>query len=577
MAIAAFTRRNALRYGAIVSGLAGLGAASASAGATDAAANDGMAAILFTGGVIWTGSYDTDALLVVDGAVRAVGQQARLDAPPGAAAVDLGGGFLMPSFGDGHAHPLNGGLESVGPHIRSCTSVQEILAVVQNYAAAHPREEWILGATYDSSLAPDGLFDARWLDSVVPDRPVVLRAFDYHSIWCNTAAIERAGITADTPDPVFGEILHRADGSVLGTLREWGALELVTRVMPPRDQQVRLGALGIGADYLLARGVTWVQDAWVEPGDVHTYLAAAEAGGLRMRFNLALYADPRHFDTQADAFAESRRRVVEAGSSFLTANTVKFFADGVVESETGALLQPYCSGLHSHGLLNWEGAALGEAAARVDELGLQIHIHAIGDAAVRQALDVVEFVQRRNGLRDRRPVIAHDQLVDASDIGRFAELGVIPNMQPLWAQLDPTMKELTIPRLGPERGAQQYRMATLARTGAALAFGSDWPVSSGAPLEGIAVAVSRRTATGEPEGGWTPDEILPIDQALSAYTAGVAYQAFAEGRWGTIVSGANADLVWLDRDPRQTPALDLPGIEVLATYVGGEPAYLAAR
>jgi predicted amidohydrolase YtcJ len=534
-----------------------------------------VSATLFLGGGIWTGSRDTEAVLVSDGVVRAVGAEAREQAPDGTENVDLQGGFLMPSFADGHAHPLYGGLEAAGPAVRSCESVDEILAAVKAYADQHPDEEWIVGASYNGSLAPESLFDARWLDSVVPDRPVVLRAWDYHTVWCNTAALDRAGITPDTPDPVLGEIPRRSDGSVLGTLREWGAVDLVAGVMPPRDEEVRIAALHTAADYLLARGVTWVQDAWVEPADVATYVAAARRDALRMRFNLALYADPRYFDTQVEQYAESRHRVVAAASPLLTANTVKFFADGVVENETGALLEPYCSGMHSHGQRNWEGDALAEAAARVDELGLQIHIHAIGDAAARQALDAIEYVIGRNGPRDRRPVIAHAQLVDDADIGRFAELGVIPNMQPLWAQLDPLMTVLTVPRLGAQRADRQYRMASLLASGAHLAHGSDWPVSSGAPLDGIAVGVSRLTADGEPEGGWTPQEIIPIDRALSAYTAGVAYQAFAENTWGTITPGASADLVWLDRDPRSTPPLQLPDIAVRATYLCGRPVYRA--
>ena len=537
-----------------------------------------MNAHLFTGGVIWTGDEDTDALLVDDGVVRAVGDLAReMAKSPGADQVDLGGGFLMPSFGDGHAHPLYGGLEAVGPPVRSCGSVDEIVAAVKNFADAHPEEEWIVGASYDGSLAPDGLFDARWLDAAVPDRPVVLRAWDYHTVWCNSVALELAGITPDTPDPVLGEIPHRDDGSVLGTLREWGAVDLVANVMPARDEEVRVAALGTAADYFLARGVTWVQDAWVEPGDVGTYVEAAKRGALRMRYNLALYADPRHFDSQVVEYAESRGRVDEVASPLLTANTVKFFADGVVENETGALLQPYCSGLHSHGMQNWEGDSLAEAARRVDELGLQIHIHAIGDAAVRQALDAIEYVVRRNGTRDRRPVIAHCQLIDDADIGRFHALGVIPNMQPLWAQMDALMTVLTIPRLGVERSDKQYQMRTLVNSGAALALGSDWPVSSGAPLEGIAIGVSRRTADGDPAGGWTPHEILPIERALSAYSAGVAYQAFAEGNWGRITPGASADLLWLERDPRTTPARQLPALPVRATYLRGQPAYTATN
>ena len=532
---------------------------------------------LFTGGVVWTGSGDTDAVLVSGGTVRATGERARQAAKASdAITVDLDGGFLMPSFGDGHAHPLYGGLEQTGPAVRQCASVDEIVSVVAKYASENPDQEWITGASYDSSLAPGGLFDAHWLDAAVADRPVVLRAWDYHTVWCNTEALRRAGITAGTPDPPLGEIPRRDDGSVLGTLREWGAVDLVMNVMPPRGEDVRIAALGTAADYLLARGVTWVQDAWVEPADVETYLAAANQDALRMRFNLALYADPRYFDTQVQQFAESHCRVQESGNPLLTAQTVKFFADGVVENETGALLESYCSGLHSHGLRNWEGDSLAEAARRVDELGLQIHIHAIGDAAVRQALDAIEHVVRHNGERDRRPVIAHVQLADDADIGRFAELGVIPNMQPLWAQMDSLMTVLTIPRLGPERADRQYRMATLVNTGAPLALGSDWPVSSGAPLDGIAVGVSRLTAEGEPAGGWAPQEKLPIERALSAYTAGVAYQAFAENTWGAIAPGQAADLVWLDRDPRTTPPLELPGIAVRAAYLNGRPAYRAA-
>jgi len=524
----------------------------------------GVSSTFFAGGTIWTGvnGQTTDALLVVDGAVQSVGEQARSQAA-GAVHVDLGGGFLMPSFGDGHAHPLPGGLEAVGPQVRRCKSVDEIVDEVGRFAAEHPDDEWIVGASYDSSLAPDGLFDARWLDAAVPDRPVVLRAWDYHTVWCNTVALERAGITADTPDPLLGTIPRRADGSVLGTLREWGAVDLVHNVVPERDPKVRVDALRTAADYYLARGVTWVQDAWVEPGDVDTYLDAARQDKLAVRFNLGLYADPRYFDSQLEHFADARRRVQDIASPLLTANTVKFFADGVIENETGALLAPYCGSLHQHGMQVWENLA--DAARAVDALGFQIHIHAIGDAAARQALDAIEHVVATNGPRDRRPVIAHAQLVDDVDIARFAALGVIPNMQPLWAQLDPLMVELTIPRLGADRGALQYRIRSLDDSGAPLAFGSDWPVSSGTPLKGIAVAVSR--------GGWTPHEIMSVERAMSAYTAGVARQAFAERQWGTITPGSDADLVWLDRDPRSIPAADLGAVRVVGTYLRGDRVY----
>jgi predicted amidohydrolase YtcJ len=539
---------------------------------------------LFHGGTIWRGAAKptSSVVFVRDGRIEALdGEAERLAAAAERAGeaidgVDLEGGFLMPAFGDGHAHPLFGGLEAEGPDVGGASSIPEIVAEVRRYADANPDREWILGASYDGSLSEGGLFDARWLDEAVADRPVVLRAWDYHTVWCNSKALELAGIDASTPDPVLGEITRRADGSPLGTLREWGAVELVTDIATERPMEERLRAVERFAEYYLARGTTWVQDAWIEPGELEVYLEAVRTDRLRMRTNLALYADPRTFDEQLAWFGAARRQVTDASSPLLSANTVKFFADGVVENETGALLEPYCSALHKHGMSVWGAEALASAVRAVDAEGFQVHIHAIGDRAVREALDAIEHAIEHNGPRDRRPVIAHAQLVDDTDLARFAKLGVIPNMQPLWAQLDALMTVLTVPRLGAERADRQYRMRTIEASGARLAFGSDWPVSSGDPREGIAVAATRRTVDGEPVGGWTPEEILPIELALDAYSAGVAHQAFADeapAPWGEIAPGSAADLVWFDRDPRAIDPSDLPKLAIRATYLAGSAAY----
>lgn len=545
-----------------------------------------MTSTLFHSGTVFVGrgADDTDALLVVEGIVDALGSEARRRAAEREAAgeaverVDLRGAFLMPSFGDGHAHPVFGGLEQAGPAVTGKGSVQEIVDAVREYADAHPEREWILGASYDGSLVPEGLFDARWLDAAVPDRPVVLRAWDYHTVWVNSAALAAAGITRDTPDPELGEITHREDGEPLGILREWGAVELVTDAAPVRPEEERLGALEAAGAYYLARGVTWVQDAWVEPGDVDTYLAAAAADRLPLRFNLAQYADPRRFAQQLPRFVEDRARVEAAAHPWLTANTVKFFADGVVENETGALLEPYCSALHKHGMSVWPGSRLSEAVVAADAEGFQVHIHAIGDAAVRQALDAIEDAITANGERDRRPVIAHAQLVDEADLQRFHALGVVACMQPLWAQQDALMTVLTVPRLGPERSDRQYKMRTIQDSGAVLSFGSDWPVSSGDPRDGLAIAMSRTTVDGDPAGGWTPDEIVPPADALHAYSAAVAHQGFADRTpttWGTLTPGNSADAVVLAADPRTIAPHQLPHTEVLATYLAGQRRFAA--
>ncbi|WP_308466917.1 amidohydrolase [Rathayibacter soli] len=536
---------------------------------------------LFTGGAVWMGPghADESALLVSGGRIVAIGEAATRSALDlNAEVVDLAGGFLMPSFGDGHAHPLFGGLEDVGPHVRDRTSVAEIVAEVKRFADGHPDQDWIIGASYDGSLAPSGLFDARWLDDAVVDRPVVLRAWDYHTVWCNSRALELAGIDENTVDPVLGEIPRRPDGSPLGILREWGAVELVTAIWSGYSLDDRVEALRRATAHYARLGITWVQDAWVEPTDVAVYLEAARRGALSTRINLALLADPRRFPASLEWMLEVRAQVEELDHPLLTAHSVKFFADGVVENETGALLEPYCSGMHDHGMLVWEPQHLAESVQAVDAAGFQPHIHAIGDAAVRSALDAIEYAERTNGVTQHRPVIAHVQLTTPEDIAQFDRLGVIANMQPLWAQLDALMTVLTVPRLGPERTDRQYQMQTLSDAGVTLAFGSDWPCSSADPREGIAIAVSRTTAEGDPPGGWTPQEKLNIETALAAYSSGVAIQAFgdrAEATWGRIEVGSSADLVWLERDPRQVEPAELPNIAIRATYLAGTATYRA--
>ncbi|WP_241985481.1 amidohydrolase [Cryobacterium sp. TMT1-21] len=540
----------------------------------------------FIGGTAWLGAGvpEATAVLVSEGRIAALDDDARelmhqnLLSPTPATfeVVDLDGGFLMPSFGEGHAHPLFGGLEENGPSVRACTSIAEIVAEVRRYAEKHPQKEWIIGASYDGSLTPGGLFDARWLDEALSDRPVMLRAWDYHTVWCNSLALERAGIDANTPEPELGEIPRRADGSPLGILREWGAIELLTTVSPGFSFDEQIDALRRATKHFAELGVTWVQDAWVEPADVVVYLEAARRGALSTRVNLALLADPRHFPASLPALIEARRQVELLGHPLLTANSVKFFADGVVENETGALLEPYCSGLHGHGMLVWTAEHLAESVTAIDAAGFQAHIHAIGDAAVRRALDAIELARRVNGPADRRPVIAHVQLAAADDLPRFKELDVIAVMQPLWAQMDALMTVLTVPRLGLERTDRQYQMRTLVETGATLAFGSDWPCSSASPLEGIGIAVSRATIDGEPAGGWMPEQRLDAETALAAYTSGVASQAGAartQAPWGEIRVGASADLVWLARDPRTVCPTELPLTGIRATYLAGAPTF----
>jgi predicted amidohydrolase YtcJ len=296
----------------------------------------------------------------------------------------------------------------------------------------------------------------------------------------------------------------------------------------------------------------------VEPAHVPVWLDAAAAGRLRLRLRANL-----------DTFETNRARVkAEAGQS-LTARTVKFYADGVVESGTAALLEPCTDCPASHGMANWTPEELAAAPIAVDELGFQVHIHAIGDAGIRLALDAIAGMTHRNGPRDRRPTIAHLQLIDPSDLPRIADLGVVATFSPLRAQPEPLMVDLTLPRLGPERGGRQYQIRGVLESGATVSFGSDLPVTDYRPLSAIATAVTRQMRDGVPPGGWLPEERVNLTDALRAYTVGAAFQAFEDHSWGRIERGMRADLVQLSHDPMLVAPIELREVQVVSTWLGG--------
>lgn len=532
---------------------------------------------VFVNGRVITGDRSrpwAHALAVADGRVAALDTDAVALIDGSAQVVDLAGGGLVPGFADGHIHPLWGGVDLDNAPVSEATSVDDLLERVAAYADAHPEREWITGGGFSHALLPDGRYDAAILDKVVPDRPLLLKASDYHTAWCNSLALDQAGITAQTPDPERGQILRRADGTPLGTLLET-ACELVERLAPKPSREQRVAGLTAAMRLLAEAGITWVQEAALDPADVAIYLAAADRGLLTARVNIALLASPRRWRNQLDEFRTAREAAARAGTDMVWVGTVKFFADGVIESGTAALLEPYADAPDSCGVLNWDPGELAEAMTATDALGFQSHIHAIGDGGVRTALDAIEHVIEVNGVRDRRPVIAHTQLVHPQDLPRFVALGVIANFEPLWAQLDPIMTDLTLPRLGEPRSSWQYPMATLQQTGARLSFGSDWPVTTMRPLAGLATAVTRQSADGTPPDGWLPEQRLSLETALSTYTAGVAFQGFAETETGRLTVGRRADLCQLAADITELPPLEIADVAVLGTWVAGTEVHRA--
>ncbi|WP_134767425.1 amidohydrolase [Nocardioides sp. 1609] len=523
---------------------------------------------------------DAGRVVAVGGAGTGAGSPARADV------VDLAGALLAPGFVDAHVHPVQGGLERMRCDLSGLDTREEYVAAVAAYAAAHPGEPWILGGGWAMPAFPGGTPTAVDLDAVVPDRPVFLPNRDHHGAWVNSRALEVAGIDRHTPDPADGRIERDAEGRPTGTLHE-GATALVSRHLPPSTDADYLAALMSGQAYLHSLGVTGWQDAIVGAysgmdDTSATYTAAAASGDLRSDVVGALWWErQRGVEQVADLVA---RREAMSGGRF-RATSVKIMQDGVAENGTAALGAPYldrcghATDNTGHSFLS--PAELRAAVAALDAAGFQVHVHAIGDRGVREALDAFEATDPATRA-ERRHHLAHLQVVHPDDVRRFAALGVAANVQALWACLDEQMVELTLPFLGEERSRWQYPFGDLHRAGARLVAGSDWPVSTPDPLQAIHVAVNR-WAHGEdgPAGpggdvvAFLPEQALALETAFAAYTSGSAWinhRDRLDGA-GVVAPGAAADLVVLDRDPFAAPAAEIGATRVLSTWIDGEQVH----
>ncbi|CAB4775741.1 unannotated protein [freshwater metagenome] len=347
-------------------------------------------------------------------------------------------------------------------------------------------------------------------------------------------------------------------------------MDLIMKHAPERTLEDDVAAIAWASDRYLESGVTAAVDAWVEPGMAEAYIAADKSGALKIDMNLFFLAQPDSWRERVSYFAKLRKEIESLGSaSKLAAKTIKIIGDGALSAGTAALLNPYLEDPTSTGLLIWQDDELLDAATTFDAVGYQLHMHAIGDAAVRQALNVIEKMVAVNPKWDRRPVIAHAQLIDPLDMPRFAALGVIANYQPLWTYLDPMNKKLIAPRIGETRNNQQYQLASMVKSGARISYGSDWPVTSYIPLLALAVPTHRQSPDRLPLDGWSPQESISLEESLSFYTEGVAYQCFNEQRFGQIAVGAQADLMVLSANPLELSPHDVPEIKILAVYKSG--------
>jgi len=540
----------------------------------------GAADLVLTGGRIFTADPARSwaaALAVRDGRIVAVGgdREVRALIGPRTRVIELRGRTVTPGFQDAHAHPIHAGLTRGRCELHGAEDLDRYLALITEYASAHPDAEWILGGGWSMADFPGGLARREDLDRVIPDRPVFLPNRDVHDAWVNSRALEVAGITADTPDPTHGRIARDTDGTPVGTLHE-GAMELVSRLIPVAGPDEMRRALLDAQRHLHSLGITAWQDAWVTQPDHEAYRDLARRGELTARVVGALWWDRSRGLEQIEDLVEQR---ATGRVGRYAATSVKLMVDGVIEHQTAAMLQPYLDAdgrvTEDAGIVFIDEEMLRAAVVSLDALGFQPHFHALGDRAVRIALDAVEAARREDGWSDTRPQLVHLQVVHPDDLPRFRRLGAIANLQTYWATHEAQMDELTLPLLGPEVSARQYPMRSLRRHGAILAMGSDWAVSTPNPLLQIEVAVTRVSVEGRDREPFMPEEAIELTDALAAFTAGSAYANHLD-QTGTLAVGKLADIAILDRDLFDPGAGPIGDARVVGTFVEGESVHEAA-
>lgn len=518
----------------------------------------------------------TDAVAVRDGRIIALGGEAvRPLTGPGTEVIDLAGRLLLPGFIDAHVHPVMGGTERALCDLTGTSSAAECLGRISAYARRYPDRTWILGGGWSMDQFPGGTPSRHDLDRIVPDRPVHLTNRERHGAWVNSRALEVAGIGKDRPDPPDGRIVREPDGSPQGTLHE-GATVLVATHTPQPSAAAYAAGLAEGQRHLHSLGITGWQDAIIGPylgyrDTLDTYLQFQTSGRLTARVAGALWWDRDRGEEQISDLLERRAAAGRAGR--FRAATVKIMQDGICENFSAAMLDPYLNehgrptANHGHSFI--EAAPLARYVTRLDAEGFQVHFHAIGDRGVRESLDAVAAARAANGWNDHRHHIAHIQVIHPDDIRRFRELGVTANMQPLWAVANAQMRDLTIPFLGEARSSWQYPFAALRASGAVLAAGSDWPVSSADPLCGIHVAVNRAQPGADGAEPFLSAQRLTLGDAVAAYTIGSAWVNHLDHDTGSVEVGKYADLTVLDRNPFAADPTAIAEARVDMTFVEG--------
>jgi predicted amidohydrolase YtcJ len=530
-----------------------------------------FADVIVTQGKIWTGDKRmpaAEALAIIGDRIVDVGSVAEMNAWRGKSTkvIDAGGRRVVPGFNDAHLHFVDGGRQLDNVNLKNAATPQEFSRFIGEQARRTAKGEWVLGGDWDDQRwNPPVLPTKELIDPLTPETPVFVSRYDGHMALANSVALKLAGVTAETKDPPGGTVVKDAQGNPTGALKD-AAMAFVTRVIPPMTREQRTHAITRALEHARSVGVTSVQHMNPSNDDIGAYADFAARGALTAR----IYAAPMETDWRDQA----KIGVVRGfGSSMLRIGAVKGYSDGSLGSGTAYFFEPYTDDPKNRGLLSDEMQPLEGMRERLigaDKAGLQLCVHAIGDAAISQVLDLFADVIRANGPRDRRLRIEHAQHMSSKDFARFAEMNIIASMQPYHAIDDGRWAER---RIGPERAKTTYAFRTFLDRGVRLAFGTDWNVAPLNPMLTLYAATTRATLDGAHPDGWVPEQKISVEEALTAYTAGSAYAEFQEQEKGTLARGMLADLVVLSDDVLTIKPERIKDVKVTTTMLGGKVVF----
>ncbi len=533
-----------------------------------------QADLILINGKVWTSEYAfsfQEAIAIQGNQIIQVGKSIDIKKLAGknTKVIDLKGRLVIPGFNDAHIHFLNGSLGLSEVELTEANTLDEVLKRIKEFAQNNPEKKWITGRGWQYTMFPGGFPSKEILDKVIGDRPIWIRAYDGHSAWVNSKALELAGITKDFKFNGYGEVLRDGNGEATGTLTE-EAQFIFSKVIPETSREEKLNALRKGMKLAGSLGITTIQNASGSVDEFLLYEELLKNGELTLRTSTAFSVGDYTTKEDIESFVQIGNRM--GNDPLIKANSVKFMLDGVIESHTGAMLDRYSDVAKDDpsptGSLALPLDTYRNLVTQFDKLGFQIYTHAIGDKAVREALNAYENARKLNGVNQSRHRIEHIEMISSDDLPRFAKLKIIASMEPIHAE--PGTSSVWAKAVGENRLPNSFAWASMLRNKAMLVFSSDWPACvSINPIRGLHTAVNRRTIDGQPLEGWVPEQKISIQDALYAYTYGGAYSSHEENTKGKIASGYFADIVILSQDLFTIEPMKTYETKVLMTIFNG--------